>query len=201
VTVEVDPSDLEFEMYYRDEKCQELESILRSNSKYAECMVKRIHWTEDGTDPFDVLDENEESVVLLETWETETLDPSDLLSYIEVKQKIDTPLSDADAMLYGAFGALGLTVVALVLMMVFYGPISGMEFIAIPVYILTPILGIISIRTYRRSILEKKSADLEAVRSDPSFLNILQRLAHVPEIDEASKKKLMKRIDNIENAD
>jgi len=200
VTVEVDPSDLEYEMYYRDKECQELETILGSNSKYTECKVKRIHWTDDGTDPFDVLDENEESIVLLETWEVDTLGSSEILSYIEVKQKIDTPLSDADAMLYGAFGALCLTIAALVLMMIFYGPITGLEFIAIPAYILTPILGLLSVRTYRRSMLEKKKADLEAVRRDPSFLIILQRLVQAPKIDEASKKKLMKRIDNIETS-
>ena len=199
MTVEVDPSDLEYEMYYRDKKCQELKTILRSNPKYAECRVKRIHWTDDGKDPFVVLDEEEESIALLETWEVETLDPSEILSYIEVKQKIDTPLSDADGMLYGAFGALGLTAVTLVLMMIYYGPITGLEFITIPVCILTPILGVMSIRTYRRAMLEKKNADLEAVRSDPSFLNILQRLTQAPEIDENSKKKLMKRIDTIEN--
>ena len=79
-TVEVDPSDLEYEMYYKDNKCQELETILRSNSRYAEYMVKRVHWTDDGTDPFDVLDANEESIVLLETWEVNTLGDSEILS-------------------------------------------------------------------------------------------------------------------------
>jgi len=72
-------------------------------------------------------------------------------------------------------------------------------FMIIPIFILTPILGIISIRRYRESVIQKKNADLEAVRKNPAFLSMLQRLAQVPEIKEYNKKKLMKRIENIES--
>ena len=195
--VEIDVSDVEYGLYYRDEKCKELEKILQNDLKYTECEVKRVQWGDVDTNPFDVLDENEDSIVFLETWEVNTLSPSDLLSYIEVKQKIDRPLSDADAMLYGAFGALCLTVVVLLALMIFYGPISGLDFLTIPVFILTPILGILSIRTYRKSIHERMSADLEATKRDSSFIEILRKLTQAPEIDESNRRKIMKRIETL----
>ncbi|MFW9833124.1 MAG: hypothetical protein ACFFEK_03960 [Candidatus Thorarchaeota archaeon] len=195
--VEIDVSEVEYGLYYRDENCKELEKILQNDLKYAECEVKRVQWGDADTNPFDVLDENGDSIVLLETWEVNTLSPSELLSYIEVKQKIDRPLSDADAMLYGAFGALGMAVVALLVLMIFYGPIMELEFLAISVFILTPILGILSIRTYRKSIHERKSADLEATKKDSLFIEILRKLAQAPEINESNRRKIMKRIETL----
>jgi hypothetical protein len=200
VTAEIDVSDLEYEMYYKDQRCQELETILRSVPKYAECQVKRIHWTKDGKDPFDILDEKEESIVHLETWEANTLSASEILVYIEVKQKQDRPLSDRDASLYGASIALGLTTVVFAYVIVLEGFFMSLAFMIVPVFILTPILGFFSIRTYRESITQKKNADLEAARREPSFLSMLQRIAQVPEAPEYCKKRLMKRIKDIENA-
>jgi len=69
VKVEIDVSDVEYGMYYRDEKCKEIEKILQNDSKYAECEVKRVQWGDMNTNPFDVLDENEKSIVDIETWE------------------------------------------------------------------------------------------------------------------------------------
>lgn len=197
--VEIDVSDVEYGMYYRDEKCKEIEKILQNDSKYAECEVKRVQWGDMNTNPFDVLDENEESIVDIETWEISTLSPSKLLSYLEVKQKINPPFSDTDAAVYGAFFALGITVIALLGLTITEGALTGLEFFAIPVYILTPIFGIISGRTYRKSVLEKKNADLEAARKDSSFLDILRRLSELPEVEKYTKKKFVKRIKNIED--
>ena len=196
--VEIDVSDVEYGQYYRDEKCKEIEKILQNDSKYAECEVKRVQWGDMNTNPFDVLDENEESIVDIETWEVSTLSPSKLLSYLEVKQKINPPFSDADAAVYGAFFALGITVIALLVLTITEGPLTGLEFFTVPVYILTPILGIISGRTYRKSVLEKKNADLEAARKDSSFLDTLRKLSELPEVDKYTKKKFAKRIKNIE---
>ena len=197
--VEIDVSDVEYGLYYRDEKCKEIEKILQNDSKYAECEVKRVQWGDMNTNPFDVLDENEESIVDIETWEVSTLSPSKLLSYLEVKQKINPPFSDADTAVYGAFFALGITVIALLGLTITEGPLMGLEFFTVPVYILTPILGIISGRTYRKSVLEKKNVDLEAARKDSSFLDILRRLSELPEVDKYTKKKFAKRIKNIED--
>ncbi len=199
VKVEIDVSDVEYGLYYRDEKCKEIEKILQNDSKYAECEVKRVQWGDVNTNPFDVLDENEESIVEIETWEISTLSPSKILSYLEVKQKINPPFSNTDAAVYGTFFALGITVMALLGLTITEGPLTGLEFFTVPVYILTPILGIISGRTYRKSVLEKKNADLEAARKDSSFLDILRRLSELPEVDKYTKKKFVKRIKNIED--
>ncbi len=197
--VEIDVSDVEYGLYYRDEKCKEIEKILQNDSKYAECEVKRVQWGDMNTNPFDVLDEKEESIVDIETWEISTLSPSKLLTYIEVKQKINPPFSDADAAVYGLFFALGITVIALLILTITEGAITGLEFLTVPVYILTPILGIISGRKYRKSVMEKKNADLEAARKDSSFLDILRRLSELPEVDKNTKKKFVKRIKNVED--
>ena len=200
MTVEIDFSDLEYESYYRDQKCLELEKIVQGNPKYAEWQVRRVHWTDDGTDPFVVLDENEESIVLLETWEVNTLSASEILLYLEVKQIHERPLSDRDASLYGTSIALGLSAGLFAFLLIFEEAVMNLLFMIIPIFILTPILSIISIRTYRESMIQKKNADLEAARRNPSFPSMLQRLAQVPEIPEYRKKQLMKRIENIENA-
>ena len=197
--VEIDVSDVEYGLYYKDEKCRVIEKILQNDSKYAECEVKRVQWGDMKTNPFDVLDENEESIVDIETWEASTLSPSKLLSYLEVKQKINPPFSDANAAIYGSFFALVISVIALLGLTITEGPFTGLEFFAVPVYILTPILGIISGRIYRKSVLEKKNADLEAARKDSSFLDILRRLSELPEVDKYMKKKFVKRIKNIED--
>jgi hypothetical protein len=200
VKVEIDVSEVEYGLYYKDEKCKELEKTLQSDSRYAECEVKRVQWGDMNTNPFDVIDKNDESVVLLETWEVNALSSSELLSYIEVKQKIDRPLSDADGALYGAFGALGITAVGLSISMIFNVPIMNLWFLTVPIFILTPILGVISVWTYRKSTHEKKNADLDAVERDSSFLDILRRLSESPEVDKYSKKKIVERIKNIEDA-
>ncbi len=197
--VEIDASEVEYGLYYRDEKCKELEKILQSNLRYAECEVKRVQWGNVNTNPFDVVDENEESIVLLETWEVNTLSPSELLSYIEVKQIIDRPLSDAEAARYGAAIAFGLSAAALSYFVIFEGAFMTLALFIVPLYILTPILVIIAIRTYRKSMLQKKHADLESVRTDPSFVDILRRLSEVPELEDYIRERFTKRIDTIEN--
>ncbi len=65
-------------------------------------------------------------------------------------------------------------------------------------FILTPILGILSLRTYTKSKSERASADLEAARNDPSFIESLRKLTQSSEIEEYKKKKIMKRIESLE---
>jgi len=196
--IEVDSSDLEWGTLYKDEKCKELERVLQSDSRYAEYEVKRVHWGDANTNPFDVLGENEVSIVLLRTWEVSALSPSELLSYIEVKQRIDKPEPETVAMVYGAFMALCFTSVVLLILMAFFGSAIGMDLVAVLIYILTPILGIISFRTYQKSMDEKKNIDLEAARQDRSFIEILQKFTQAPEIDERSRRKIIKRIESLE---
>jgi hypothetical protein len=42
VKVEIDASEVDYGLYYRDEKCKELEKTLQNNPKYTECEVKRV---------------------------------------------------------------------------------------------------------------------------------------------------------------
>lgn len=46
--VEVDVSDLDELDYYIDQKCEELEEVLRKESKFVEHRVKRRHWGGEG---------------------------------------------------------------------------------------------------------------------------------------------------------
>ena len=85
--IEIDTSDLEWGTYYRDEKCNELEGVLQSDSRYAECEVKRQHWGHENTDPFHVLDVNKEAIVVLEIGEVDALSGAELITYIEFRQK------------------------------------------------------------------------------------------------------------------
>ena len=203
--VEIDASEVEYGAYYKDERCRKLEKILQSDSKYAECEVKRVHWDTENTDPFDVLDENGEGTVLLETWEVSTLSDSEILPYMEVKRIRDRPLTTAEEILYGASIAVGVTAGGLSIVVflegasVFQPDLAIVYVVTLICCVLTPILGIISARTYRRYILEKKNADLEAARKNPSFLDALRRLAQAPEAQEYVRKKLVKRIKFIED--
>ena len=83
---EIDTSDLEWGTYYRDKKCKELEGVLRGDSRYAECEVKRQHWGDESSDPFHVLDENRETIVVLEDWEVDALSGAELITYLEVQR-------------------------------------------------------------------------------------------------------------------
>ena len=198
VKVEIDASEVEYGLYYKDEKCKELEKILRNDSKYAECEVNRVQWGDVNTNPFDVLDENEESIVLLETWEVNTLSYSELLSYMKVKQIVDRTLSDSESALYGAAIAFGLSSVVFSYFVIFEGAFMTLAFMIVPIYVLTPIFGIMGIRAYRKSVFQKKNAGLEAARKDSSFIETLRRLAQASEIDEYSRKKISKRIIDLE---
>jgi hypothetical protein len=163
-----------------------------------EWQVKRVHWTDDGTDPFVVLDENEESIVLLETWEVNTLSASEIFLYIKVKQIHDRHLSDREASLYGSSIALGLSAGLFAFLLIFEEAVMNLLFMIIPIFVLAPILVAISIRTYRKSIVQKENADLDAAKEDSSFVDILRRLSQVPKISEYIRKRFLKRIENIE---
>jgi len=199
VKVEIDVSEVENGMYYRDESCKELEKILKTDPIYTECEVRRVQWGDVNTNPFDVLDENEESIVLLETWEVNTLSQSELLAYMEVKRVVERPLSDTEAAVYGAALAFGLTTAVLSYFVIFEGALMILAFMIIPIFAITPILGILGIQTYRKSRLRKKNADLEAVRTNSAFVNTLRKLSQIPEIQDYIRKKFVKRIKTIEN--
>lgn len=198
--VEIDISEVEWGAYYKDEKCKELERVLRSDPQYAACQVKRAHWSDESTDPFYVLDESGEEIVRLERWEAYALDDSDVLSFINVQQKRNRPLDLLEILLDGLFIAIGSIAAGFHI----YALLDQSSALPTPWSIfldfISLLLGILCILKYRNSAKQKKDADLEAARKDPSYLGLLRKLAEVPETENPSKKEFVKRLEYVENA-
>jgi hypothetical protein len=198
--VEIDISEVEWGAFYKDEKCKELEKILRCNPRYAACQVKRGHWNDESTDPFYVLDESGEEIVRLERWEVDALDDSEVLPFIEVQQRRNRPLDLLEILLDGLFIAVGSMAAGFHV----YALLNQSSALPTPWSIfldfISLLLGILCILKYRKSAKQKKDADLEAARKDPSYLGLLRKLAEVPETENPSKKEFVKRLEYIENA-
>jgi hypothetical protein len=198
VKVEIDISDVEWGLYYKDEKCKELEKTLQSDSRYAQCEVKRAHWNDESTDPFHVLDESGDEIVVLERWEVFALSGPELISYIEVQQKRNQPLNLLEIFLDGAFIAIGSMAAGFHV----YSFLDQSSSLPTPwgllLDILSLLLGILCILKYRSTALQKKNADLEAARKDPSFLDILRKLAEIPKNENPKRSDFVKRLDYAE---
>jgi hypothetical protein len=203
--IEVDSSDLEWGTLYKDEKCKELERVLQSDSRYAKCEVKRVYSGVENFDPFHVLDENGNGIVMLERWEVDALRGAELFTYIEVQRKRNQFTNSVEAVLLGMFLAcIGLAVAHSVIGY-FSQPSSPLATWFIVqnqgwFYLLALILGTLSLLKYRSTEQQKKNIDLEAARAEPSFRDVLQKLANQPETENPSKKKYVKRLENIEDA-
>jgi hypothetical protein len=198
VKVEIDISDVEWGLYYKDEKCKELEKTLQSDSRYAQCEVKRAHWNDESTDPFHVLDESGDEIVVLERWEVFALSGPELISYIEVQQKRNQPLNLLEICLDGAFIAIGSMAAGFHVYSFLYQSSSLPTPWGLLLDILSLLLGILCILKYRSTALQKKNADLEAARKDPSFLDILRKLAEIPKNENPKRSDFVKRLDYAE---
>lgn len=178
---ETDLSDVKWGGFYRDDSCKALEVILHDDSNYRECTVERQHYHEDiDNDPYVVKDEDGKDIITLEKWQVDTLNESELLSYIKVQQRrdqcVDRTGSVAYFMLHVSF-MLGLafsfiTIVDIVLS----HTINSYSLVSFPVVIVS---GIIIHFKYKNSYLMKRAVDLEAATSDSSFLEALRKLASV----------------------
>jgi hypothetical protein len=199
VRVEIDISDVEWGSYYKDEKCKELEKILRSDVQYAECEVKRAHWDDESTDPFHVLDESGEEIVVLERWEVYALSGPELLSYIEVQQKRNQSLNLLETFLDGSFIAIGSMAAGFHI----YSFLDQSSSLPMPWSVLLDLLslflGILCVLQYRNTAMQKKNADLETARKDPSFLDVLRKLAEIPETENRKKNEFVKRARYVED--
>jgi hypothetical protein len=199
VKVEIDISEVEWGAFYKDEKCKELERVLRSDPRYSACQVKRAHWSDESTDPFYVLDESGEEIVRLERWEVYALDDTEVLPFIDVQRKRNRPLDLLEILLDGLFMAIG-SIAAGFHVYAFLNQSSALptpwsiflDFISL-------LLGILCILKYRKSAKQKKDADLEVVRRNPSFLDVLRKLVEVPEAENHMKKEFAKRIRYVED--
>jgi hypothetical protein len=178
VKIEVDPSDLEWGTYYKDEKCKELERILQNDSKYAECEVKRTHWVDESSDPFLVLDENGEEIVMLERWEVYTLSGAELFPYIEVQRKRSQFSNWVEAVLLGfSMGFAGIAVANSIIGYFSQPRVPSTAWFMVQnqgwFSLLALILGTLCFLKYRSIEQRKKNIDLEAARADQLFRDAL----------------------------
>jgi hypothetical protein len=199
VSVEIDLSDVQWGSYYKDEKCKELERTLQSNPEYSECEVKRAHWHDESTDPFHVLDERGEEIIVLERWEVNALSASEIMTYIEVQRNRNQGFGWLDAVLYGLLIAIGSMAVGFHIYSLPYLSYSLPPPWMILLDLVSLLLGIFCILRYGDMKARKKNLDLEAVRIDPSFLDILRKLADVPKTENPKKEEFVKRLALIED--
>jgi hypothetical protein len=199
VKVEIDISDVEWGSYYKDEKCKNLEKTLQTDSRYAECEVKRAHWNDESTDPFHILDESGNEIVVLERWEVFALSGHELLSYIEVQQKRNQSPRTIELALYGFFIAFGSMAIGFHV----YSLIDQSSSLPMPwpliFDLLAILLGILSVLMYRVTSVRIRNIDLEKVREEPSFLDVLRKLAGMPETENPKKEEFEKRAMYVED--
>jgi hypothetical protein len=206
VKVEIDISEVEYGDYYKDEKCKEVERVLRSDPQYAECEVKRARWeNKSNNDPFYVLDERGEDIITLDRWEVYALSDSELISYIDIQRTRNRVSNRLELVAMSFTATSAFAPVSLILAVAFlyfgeYGSFSVLANLTVLAGILLFVVGILYYSMRRRTSLLMKNMDLEAVRQDRSFLEMLRRLAETPEADEYTRKELVKRVKHIEDA-
>lgn len=203
--VEIDVSEVECGTWYKDEKCKEVERVLRSDPRYAECEVRRTRWEDESKDPFYVLDEKEEESIMLERWEVYALNGSELLSYIDV-QRWRNQVSYRMEFVYMLLllPVLFAVCFAVVGGLFFYFGGDGSFSVLMDLIVLFSVLSLFTVPLdyvlYRHTELRKKNMDLQAVEKDPSFLNALRRVAEAAEVDKYRRKELVKRVKYLEDA-
>ena len=203
--IEIDVSEVEWGTWYKDEKCKEVERVLRSDHRYAECEIRRTRWEDESKDPFYVLDEKEEEIIMLERWEVYALNGSELPSYIDV-QRWRNQVSYRMEFVYMLLllPVLFAVCFALVGGFFFYFGEHGSFSVSIDLVVLCGVLSLFTVPLdyvlYRHTELRKKNMDLQAVEKDPSFLNALRRVAEAAEADKYRRKEFVKRVKYLEDA-
>jgi hypothetical protein len=182
-----------------------MERVLRSDHRYAECEIRRTRWEDESKDPFYVLDEKEEEIIMLERWEVYALNGSELLSYIDV-QRWRNQVSYRMEFVYMLLllPVLFAVCFALVGGLFFYFGEHGSFSVSMDLVVLCSVLSLFTVPLdyvlYRHTELRKKNMDLQAVEKDPSFLNALRRVAEAAEADKYRRKEFVKRVKYLEDA-
>ncbi|MFW9810752.1 MAG: hypothetical protein ACFFE6_15355 [Candidatus Thorarchaeota archaeon] len=202
--VEVDVSDLTELTYFIDKKCEEIEKILRRDSKYAEYAVKRQHFGEDWQlDPYVIQDPGGEDLVYLDVWEIDALNEFELFAYSEVQMNKERIRSK---------GAVSFSVAVLVLLPIaIFLPISDLispsgsvvsftSIAALASFLVILLLGIRFYKSRNDATSKKRVIDLVAAREDSTFLDALRRLASLTNIDDWKREEYMKRLQYIEDS-
>jgi len=202
VRVEVDVSDLDELDYYIDQKCKDIEKILRYVPKFDGYRVKRQHWGGGGEfDTYVIQNSDGEDLASLENWEVETLTASELLLYTDAQ--IDREQHD-----YGGSDFFFVTIVCI------FGPLAfGFSIFSLmpplhPVNLIITIVSILMItifgmRFYRirqHVIFNKRHIDLVAARESSTFLNALRKLASLSNIEDGKQEEYRSRLQSVEDS-
>ena len=185
---EIESSNVKYNAFYRDDRCKELEEILREDSKFREYIVEREHFGDEDldTDPYIIKDAEGKEVFMLEKWQIDALNPSELLSYLNVEQKRN-PCDWSDWSERAAFNLFAVSFLVGIMFSIvsfaFYLDanylklMGGIHIVAYSIMIGSAILYFLK---HKKSNLKKHEIDLKEAESNPSFLEALQKLAAVP---------------------
>lgn len=201
--VEVDISDLDFGTYYRDDRSEELEELLRNDSKYAECMVKREHWHDEiEHNPFVILDTDGKVIIELEKWEVDALNGNEIILFIEVQGRredyIDTVESASILIMLVSFMLWMFPFMILQTTQVdtINPVISTLILAAVATFLIS---GLVYYARRKNTHSKKMNIDLEAAREDSTFLEALRKLAAVSESENVYSNEYVKRLEELED--
>ena len=200
-------TDLSYKDYFTDQRCKDLETLLRGNSEFAEYKVKRQVWGGDWrVSPFIIQDEDGHNLIDLYPELVEALNDSEFLSYVNVELKymecsVD-PFWYAVATLVLAPAAVlhtGMTVINIAAFVTNLAAFVTVLGVVIMIDLLTFTLGTVYNRRRKRNISERQRIDLIAAQKDPTLLSALQKLATLPDLDDLGNKYHRKRLNYLED--
>ncbi len=203
--VEGDVSELSELTYYRDTRCEELEDILKTSSKYSSCAVQRMKQIDEFQelgDMFDVQDKDENHRVWLYEHEVDTLDHAELAVFTFVQEEREKVSYDLDKW-------WGLGFILIVLGMA--GTVTSLLLNAAFPY-LTPIfpfwmvLSLLAMMTGGATFviqnqamkIRKRDIDIKYASENASFLNALTKLAPLSEATSKVSDSYEDRLHSVE---
>ncbi len=184
---EEDFSGIAFDKYFIDEKCKEIERVLRENPEFAGYGVKRRHWANDWEfDPFFVQNEDGDNLVFLEPEIFDALTHSEFLSFINVKKKRIDSSEDTFWLFIAIILLMSSAVLSPILTLILSPNIEviGVIVITLPLYLVIFSLGTIYYRKRNRMISKMHQIDLTEAQKNPEFVSALQKLVSIPILDE-----------------
>jgi hypothetical protein len=189
---EEDFSGIDFDVYFVDERCKEIERVLRENTGFVGYRVKRRRWARDWEfDPFLIQNENGDHLISLEPEIVDALNQSEFLSFVNVKMKRVDSSEDTFWLFIAIILLIPSAVFSPILAMILYSNpnILGLYVIALPLDFLILFLGIIYYRKRDRMISKRRQIDLTEAQEDPVFASALQKLASIPILEENREYK------------
>ena len=204
---EIEGSNVKYNAFYRDDSCKELEEILREDSKFRENIVEREHYgdVDFDNDPYIIKDAEGKEIFMLEKWELDALNPSELRSYLNVQQKRSLCVDWSERAAYNLFVVSVLVgIMFSIVSFAFYLDVNYLRLmggILIVTYSIMFGSAILYFLKHKKSNLKKHEIDLKEAESNPSFLKALQKLAAVPKLayDFVYNEEHIERLEHIES--